>query len=679
MTAAIRQNLSPGAPRTDVPYDPTRPDNRTLGTGPQYATQCDSDRSRAPEPMIVGGSVTEGAGVIPVIAEQPRPHHGLRDAGSREQSSDAYGLFEAQETSGASITVSRRAFIKFSSCHSRLGSRTLHELRSSTLLVGVKDTIWFSSSKCPSTEMSRHYKVIKTQCLFSGLNCTPPAIDDFPKDLFTEKQRRAGAIAVHIFISLYLFVALAVVCDKFFVPAVDKICHALNMTADVAGATFMAAATSAPELFVNVIGTFITEGDIGVGTIVGSAVFNILAVAACCGIGAGMCGVKVVPLDWWPLTRDCLAYGITVSILICIIHDERVEWYEALCLVLLYIVYILIMYFDKSIQKCVRGNLNRNCNDFFFFELSPEIGSTLDPKGLWGFKRAVWDVYRWSLPKTRISGARKTWTTTRSNSLPPVGEPVYVVGPPAHLNGSLKSPATEQVQETEEVNKADAGQADEEEPQSLWKWPKGRGAFTQATWIVTWPIHLVFLFTIPDCEKPRFKKWFPLTFIMCIVWIGSLSYAVAWMITIIGDTLKIPDSVMGITFLAAGTSVPEAVSSVIVAKQGHGSMGISNSIGSNTFDILLCLGLPWFIKATFLPTIAGKHWVGINSAGIEYSAISLLSTLLLLYVAFALNKFQLDKRVGRVCLLMYAVFLILATLIELNAFFRVNLPTCQRR
>lgn len=62
----------------------------------------------------------------------------------------------------------------------------------------------------------------------------------------------------------------------------------MNMSNDVAGATFMAAATSAPELFVNVVGTFITEGDIGVGTIVGSAVFNILAVAACCGIGAGI-------------------------------------------------------------------------------------------------------------------------------------------------------------------------------------------------------------------------------------------------------------------------------------------------------------------------------------------------------------------------------------------------------
>jgi solute carrier family 24 (sodium/potassium/calcium exchanger), member 3 len=111
---------------------------------------------------------------------------------------------------------------------------------------------------------------------------------------------------------------------------------ALEMSSDVAGATFMAAATSAPELFVNVIGTFITEGDIGVGTIVGSAVFNILAVAACCGIGAGM----VVPLDWWPLTRDCVAYGLTVVLLIITIRDERIEWYESLTLVLLYFVYI---------------------------------------------------------------------------------------------------------------------------------------------------------------------------------------------------------------------------------------------------------------------------------------------------------------------------------------------------
>uniref|UniRef100_A0A0A9XWU9 Sodium/potassium/calcium exchanger 5 n=2 Tax=Lygus hesperus TaxID=30085 RepID=A0A0A9XWU9_LYGHE len=446
-----------------------------------------------------------------------------------------------------------------------------------------------------------------------AVNCTPPAMDDFPKDWFTEEQRAKGAVVLHITASLYLFLALALVCDKYFVPAVERICKALNMSNDVAGATFMAAATSAPELFVNVIGTFITEGDIGIGTIVGSAVFNILAVAACCGIGAGM----VVPLHWWPLTRDCLAYGVTVTILICIIHDERVEWYEALVLVLLYTVYIGVMYWDKNIQKWTTGH----------------------------------------------SGSE---TSSEQQAQPTEGIDLRI-GEVPQQNGNVK-------QNLEATNQ-------ESQDYGMWSivnFPYKKGMLRKFAWVLVLPIHTVFMLTIPDCERPRFKKWFPMTFLMCIIWIGTLSYQVAWMITIVGDTLRIPDSVMGITFLAAGTSVPEAVSSVIVAKQGHGSMGISNSLGSNTFDILLCLGLPWLIKASFLPTSAGHHFVGINSRGLEYSAISLLSTLLMLYVAFAVNKFKLDAKVGYTCLFLYGLFLILATLIELNVFFRVNLPTCGR-
>nr|XP_050850465.1 sodium/potassium/calcium exchanger 3 isoform X1 [Vespula vulgaris]XP_050850466.1 sodium/potassium/calcium exchanger 3 isoform X1 [Vespula vulgaris]XP_050850467.1 sodium/potassium/calcium exchanger 3 isoform X1 [Vespula vulgaris]XP_050850468.1 sodium/potassium/calcium exchanger 3 isoform X1 [Vespula vulgaris]XP_050850469.1 sodium/potassium/calcium exchanger 3 isoform X1 [Vespula vulgaris]XP_050850470.1 sodium/potassium/calcium exchanger 3 isoform X1 [Vespula vulgaris]XP_050850471.1 sodium/p len=462
----------------------------------------------------------------------------------------------------------------------------------------------------------------------NGINCTPPAIEDFPHDLFDEAQRQGGAVVVHVIVSLYLFIALAVVCDKFFVPAVEKICHALSMSKDVAGATFMAAATSAPELFVNAIGTFITEGDIGVGTIVGSAVFNILAVPACCGIGAGM----VVPLDWWPVSRDCLAYGVTVAILICIIHDERVEWYEALTLVLLYIVYIAVMYWDKSFQRCTRFRTN---NDQF---------SSTDC-------HIATDADEIHLP--------------RPDKLQSSGDRVEQI---ATIDVPLQNGGTKAQEENPEPNYE----------YELLVWPARGGWIRKTAWIMTWPIHLIFMCTIPDCEKPRFKNWFPVTFLMCIIWIGSLSYVVAWMITIIGDTLKIPDSVMGITFLAAGTSVPEAVSSVIVAKQGHGSMGISNSIGSNTFDILLCLGLPWLIKSSFSPTQPGRHYISINSGGLEYSAISLLSTLMLLYIAFASNKFQLDRKVGRACLCMYAVFLILASLIELNVFFMVNLPTCQR-
>ncbi|XP_047524809.1 sodium/potassium/calcium exchanger 4 [Pieris napi] len=498
-------------------------------------------------------------------------------------------------------------------------------------------------------------------------NCTPPAIDDFPSGLFTELQRQHGAIVIHALISIYLFLALAVVCEKFFVPAVDRICTALNMTNDVAGATFMAAATSAPELFVNVIGTFITEGDIGVGTIVGSAVFNILAVAACCGIGAGM----VVPLDWWPLTRDCLAYGITVSILICIMHDEYVMWYEAFLLVLLYGVYICIMYYDKSIQNFAKKSW-KCVSNMIKTDEEKEDNAQVEIDG-----------------KDKSSNKRDNIDHHQHNGNIKAGEIIAETGDKGKISKEQEVKTNEdtsvnvvdlEIVHSDEVNQnVDTNkEVLDEYEHSLWKWPTGRSKLTKATWIITWPIHLVFLFTIPDCEKPKFKNWFPLTFLMCIVWIGSLSYIVAWMITIIGDTLMIPDSVMGITFLAAGTSVPEAVSSVIVAKQGHGSMGISNSIGSNTFDILLCLGLPWLIKASLTPAEPGNYWVKINSMGLEYSAISLLSTLLLLYLTFWFNKFKLDRAVGRACLGMYAMFLVLATLIELNVFFPVNVRTCRR-
>jgi len=45
--------------------------------------------------------------------------------------------------------------------------------------------------------------------------------------------------------------------------------------------------------------------------------------------------------------------------------------------------------------------------------------------------------------------------------------------------------------------------------------------------------------------------------------------------------------VMGLTFLAAGTSIPDLITSVIVAKKGYGDMAVSSSIGSNIFDITI--------------------------------------------------------------------------------------------
>ena len=62
---------------------------------------------------------------------------------------------------------------------------------------------------------------------------------------------------------------MAIICDDFFVPSLEAISEKLDLSEDVAGATFMAAGSSAPELFTSVAGVGV-ESDVGIGTIVGS-------------------------------------------------------------------------------------------------------------------------------------------------------------------------------------------------------------------------------------------------------------------------------------------------------------------------------------------------------------------------------------------------------------------------
>ena len=64
----------------------------------------------------------------------------------------------------------------------------------------------------------------------------------------------------------------------------------------------------------------------------------------------------------------------------------------------------------------------------------------------------------------------------------------------------------------------------------------------------------------------------------------------------LGCLLGVNSFLMGLVVLAAGTSVPDALASISVAKDGFGGMAVSNAIGSNVFDILLgahaaCCGL----------------------------------------------------------------------------------------
>ena len=154
---------------------------------------------------------------------------------------------------------------------------------------------------------------------------------------------------------LYMFLALAICCDEFFVPALEEMSSKrhLNLSMDVAGATLMAAGGSAPELFSSLFGTF-QESEIGFGTIIGSAVFNVLFVIAMCSLFAK----ETLELTWWPLFRDTSFYSVSLVILTIFVgvnSPEEIEIWEAAVLFCMYILYTLIMWKNADIYRYLTG------------------------------------------------------------------------------------------------------------------------------------------------------------------------------------------------------------------------------------------------------------------------------------------------------------------------------------
>ncbi|XP_026311201.1 sodium/potassium/calcium exchanger 4 isoform X4 [Piliocolobus tephrosceles] len=523
---------------------------------------------------------------------------------------------------------------------------------------------------------------------------SPGTIHEFPEDLFSNKERQHGAVLLHILGALYMFYALAIVCDDFFVPSLEKICERLHLSEDVAGATFMAAGSSTPELFASVIGVFITHGDVGVGTIVGSAVFNILCIIGVCGLFAG----QVVRLTWWAVCRDSVYYTISVIVLIVFIYDEQIVWWEGLVLIILYVFYILIMKYNVKMQAFFTikqksiANGNPVNSELEAVKEKPQYGknpvvmvdeimSSSPPKFTFpeaGLRIMITNKFG---PRTRLRMASRIIINERQrliNSANGVSSKPLQNGRHENIeNGNVPVENPEDPQQNQEQQPPPQPPPPEPEPVeaaflSPFSMPEARG--DKVKWVFTWPLIFLLCVTIPNCSKPRWEKFFMVTFITATLWIAVFSYIMVWLVTIIGYTLGIPDVIMGITFLAAGTSVPDCMASLIVARQGLGDMAVSNTIGSNVFDILVGLGVPWGLQTM---VVNYGSTVKINSRGLVYSVVLLLGSVALTVLGIHLNKWQLDRKLGVYVLVLYAIFLCFSIMIEFNVFTFVNLPMCR--
>ena len=169
-------------------------------------------------------------------------------------------------------------------------------------------------------------------------------------------------------------------------------------------------------------------------------------------------------------------------------------------------------------------------------------------------------------------------------------------------------------------------------------------------------------------------------------------------------TFTSSDAVMGLTFLAAGTSVPDLITSVLVAKEGkvnlmlvmvtvvmnmrllkvvhQGDMAVSSSIGSNLFDVTVGLPLPWLLYTIIFQKdmevtikilirirmrmlmvanyLTSPLLVQVNSVGIGCSIGMLFIMLLLVFISIIVFKWEMTKVMGGVMMVLYLIFVIVS-------------------
>ncbi len=338
-----------------------------------------------------------------------------------------------------------------------------------------------------------------------------------------------------IAVSVYL---LSIITDEFFITSLDQISNKLKLPGNVAGASLMAMGSSAPELAIALLALFRggEHSDVGIGTIVGSAVFNILVITGVSAIA------RPAHVTWRVVVRDVVVYVASIALLIITFGNGEITLLESLAFLGLYAIYIVVLF---------------NWNAF--------------------------------------------------------------------------SPGKEE--DIVEVVEAEIESAHESE--NLYH-------------KITGGISKVLGFFTGDAKKSYIRA-----FLVSIMFIAIISWFLVEYAVVFANAIGLPPVIIALTVLAAGTSVPDLISSIIVARQGRGEMAIANAIGSNIFDILVGLGLPWLIAATVL----GMQVVHVGVEDLWTSTIVLLSTVVLLFVFLTTGR-VLSRKEGWVLVASYVAFAI---------------------
>lgn len=161
--------------------------------------------------------------------------------------------------------------------------------------------------------------------------------------------------------------------------------------------------------------------------------------------------------------------------------------------------------------------------------------------------------------------------------------------------------------------------------------------------------------TAEEAESAKASRSLAMELVLLVIGAALIAYGANLLVehgTIIAQKLGVPETVIALTFVALGTSLPELITTITSLKKGHASLGIGNVIGANVFNLVLVSGMAVTIAPFDVPV--GKLLLGQNASLVL--DIPLMLLVMLLLTVPALTKKRLSRWQGITLLCIYAAF-----------------------
>lgn len=195
----------------------------------------------------------------------------------------------------------------------------------------------------------------------------------------------------------------------------------------------------------------------------------------------------------------------------------------------------------------------------------------------------------------------------------------------------------------------------------------GLGTFPRWLGIIMLAIFVVYLIanvrqglrypeeTTQEAESATASRSLAMELVLLVIGAALIAYGANLLVehgTIIAQKLGVPETVIALTFVALGTSLPELITTITSLKKGHASLGIGNVIGANVFNLVLVSGMAVTIAPFDVPV--GKLLLGRNASLVL--DIPLMLLVMLLLTVPALTKKRLSRWQGITLLCIYTAF-----------------------